>query len=700
MRACSPRVPGLGLGASLLLGAFCAQAEPAASPATPDTLYIEILKPLPTAPVEVHRIRRSEPALPESAPDAAALLRSLPGADVNRNGPLTGIAQYRGLFGDRVAVRIDGMPIASGGPNAMDPPLGLVPQGQVQSITLYRGIAPVSMAAESLGGLLAARSIDSHFIDAEAATSSGLVRADADSAANGRALNLFTALANRSQRVHVGLTRERGKDLVTPLGRLRSTQYDRDQLRLGYGWRGEGMELSLDGRRNETGPTGTPALPMDIVYADTNSGRGEIKLDTASGRVRAEVHGNRVWHRMNNYSLRPPLNPATLRVADAESSGHGGSLAWQPHGSRWRFGLDADREIHDAVIRDPANPSFRVDNFHDVRLTRLGLYAERDAQAAGAHWNLGVRLTRSRTDAGEVRHSMAMMNANIMTLQTRFNSADRSRSDLLFDLVLGVDRPLRPGATLIVALGHKMRTPSYQERYLWLPLQSTGGLADGNNYVGDPALDPERSWQLELGIELEGRGWHFSPRLFYRRIDDYIQAVPVTDPVVIAVSSLGGDSTPLAFANVEARLYGLDALGGWQLAPAWRLEGDFTWVRGDRRDIDDALYRVSPLRLGLRLLHRRGAWQFRIGARAHARQDRVSRTLGELPTPGHVTLGAGVRYRLGQGGELDLALENLTDRLYYDHLGGYNRVTGSAVPLGSRLPGAGRNLQLKLSWRW
>jgi len=38
---------------------------------------------------------------PVTTPDAAELLRRAPGANVNRNGPLTGIAQYRGMYGDK-----------------------------------------------------------------------------------------------------------------------------------------------------------------------------------------------------------------------------------------------------------------------------------------------------------------------------------------------------------------------------------------------------------------------------------------------------------------------------------------------------------------------------------------------------------------------------------------------------------------------
>ena len=37
------------------------------------------------------------------SPDTAALLTRAPGANVNGNGPLTGIPQYRGMYGARIA---------------------------------------------------------------------------------------------------------------------------------------------------------------------------------------------------------------------------------------------------------------------------------------------------------------------------------------------------------------------------------------------------------------------------------------------------------------------------------------------------------------------------------------------------------------------------------------------------------------------
>jgi len=66
-------------------------------------------------------------AAPALAPDAAALAARLPGAALIDNGALSGQVQYRGLFGPRVAVAINGQRFASGGPNLMDPPLHYAP---------------------------------------------------------------------------------------------------------------------------------------------------------------------------------------------------------------------------------------------------------------------------------------------------------------------------------------------------------------------------------------------------------------------------------------------------------------------------------------------------------------------------------------------------------------------------------------------
>ena len=89
-----------------------------------------------------------------SSPDLRKQLTTLPSINVNGNGRVSGIVQYRGLFSDRVRVTIDDTLIAGAGPNAMDSPLSHVIGNMSQQVTLYHSIAPVSAGPETLGGAL------------------------------------------------------------------------------------------------------------------------------------------------------------------------------------------------------------------------------------------------------------------------------------------------------------------------------------------------------------------------------------------------------------------------------------------------------------------------------------------------------------------------------------------------------------------
>ena len=70
------------------------------------------------------------------SPDPAELMKKAPGANIARNGPLTGIPQVRGLFGPRIAVALDDAFLAPAGPNWMDPPISYAATAQLESLTV------------------------------------------------------------------------------------------------------------------------------------------------------------------------------------------------------------------------------------------------------------------------------------------------------------------------------------------------------------------------------------------------------------------------------------------------------------------------------------------------------------------------------------------------------------------------------------
>ncbi len=257
------------------------------------------------------------------------------------------------------------------------------------------------------------------------------------------------------------------------------------------------------------------------------------------------------------------------------------------------------------------------------------------------------------------------------------------------------------------AISRKSRAPGYLERFAWLPTPASGGLADGNTYVGDLGLDPEVATGLEAGFDFVSPRAYLRPTVHVSWIDDYIQgtlAEPVTPGVVDTplemVSAMNGDPTPLRFSNVEAKIYGLDADFGYALTGGWRIDGVLSLARGERTDVDDNLYRIAPARLRTGLTYEASAWSATLESVAVAEQTRVSSENSEAQTPGYVIVNAYAQIDLNDQLTLSAGAENLLDQPWRDHLGGYNRNSGLGVSVGERLPGAGAGVWARLNARF
>jgi len=166
--------------------------------------------------------------------------------------------------------------------------------------------------------------------------------------------------------------------------------------------------------------------------------------------------------------------------------------------------------------------------------------------------------------------------------------------------------------------------------------------------------------------------------------------------MVEMVSSMNGDTSPLRFANVDARLYGVDVDFGARLVGPLRADGVISYVRGERRDIDDNLYRIAPPRMNIGLTWEGDAWSATFESVLAAKQDKVSATNSEAVTDGFAVFNLFGDLTIADGVALSAGVENLFDERYEEHLAGYNRVMGSDVALGARLPGSGRGAFVRI----
>ncbi|MBT4522909.1 MAG: TonB-dependent receptor, partial [Halieaceae bacterium] len=347
-----------------------------------------------------------------AAPDPAHLLLKAPGANVNNNGPITGILQYRGMYGSRVAVTINGNQIASAGPNAMDAPISYA-AGQLESLQIYRGIAPVSVAQESIGGAVEATLARAEYGQGDDFEISGRVRANAQSTNSGYHLGGVLYGSNNQHRFKLGAMTEAGNDASSPDSDIVPTEYDRSRVDLGYGFNLGPHDLQVDYVRNDTGDAGTPALPMDIrwIESDLLSLQYQYELDHDT-RMEVRVYGSDLDHGMTNYHLRPePMKPDMFRRNQARSRNYGFKLTGVllDDQGQWLVGADGFSEEHDSDIDNPNNPMFFVVNFNRAQRRILGLFAERQQELGNdLSAEFGLRLTRVDMDAGEVNATPAM----------------------------------------------------------------------------------------------------------------------------------------------------------------------------------------------------------------------------------------------------------------------------------------------------
>src|SRR5690554_3974332 len=351
---------------------------------------------------DTHTVRTDDTMV--APPDTAQLLKRMPGANVNKNGELTGIAQYRGMHGDRVNVSINGARISSGGPNAMDSPLHYAPVALLESLTIRRGITPVSVGQETIGGHVEATTHSGDFSDSGEFGLNGRMYAGGQSFNDGYVGSVHLSLANNRHILSTFLMTEEADDSRYSRGTITPSSYERERFDLGYAFRSGNHEFRVNMARNETGTAGTAALPMDIESFDSNLLNSQYQWFGGSLTFTAEAYYNEVDHWMSNFHMRRPPsdadgNPNTAQYrrtfTNTENFGFKLNADQYALNGLWRYGVDGHFADHDALIGNPNMPGFFVQNFNGVRRDVLGVFVEREVRLSdNIELEVGARFNR------------------------------------------------------------------------------------------------------------------------------------------------------------------------------------------------------------------------------------------------------------------------------------------------------------------
>jgi iron complex outermembrane receptor protein len=497
----------------------------------------------------------------------------------------------------------------------------------------------------------------------------------------------------------------------------------------------------------KTTDSGTPALPMDIEYIESQRINLDGNFQLADWEGEWSLGYLDADHGMTNFLMRSH-NPMKKRrnTALADTTDFKFVLNREFSFGELSFGIDGYLAAHDSIITNPTNDMFEVVNFNNVTDDRVAFFTEWQNTYDQTTVQFGVRVKHAKSNADEVSGNMAMnmpmpgmgdmssgmgdmnsgmgdmnsgmgdMNSGMgdmnsmpmpsMTtlmsdLEDDFNNADREISDTNVDIALSTQTQLSESLSLYVGAGVKNRAPSYQERYLWTPMEATGGLADGHTYIGDINLESESAYQGDLGLTWQSADFMVAPHVFYQNIDNYIQGTPMEMKDASAkmmASMMAQDDNPLKFSNVDAKLYGADVNWYYNISNNFQMSGIASYVKGERRDIDDNLYRIAPLNGQVSFSYHNESVITNLTLVAVSAQDDVSATNTEQATAGYGLINIDAEYFVTSDFTIRGGVDNLLDREYQNHLGGYNRVKDVATPVMTRLPSEGLSAWIEATY--
>lgn len=346
-------------------------------------------------------------------------------------------------------------------------------------------------------------------------------------------------------------------------------------------------------------------------------------------------------------------------------------------------------------------------NINAAHRNRLGAFAEWEA-----HWSdrlssvIGVRLDRVSMNAGNVQpYSTSMMNMDDAMAATAFNAASHARTDNNWNASALISYAPADGVAIELGYAHKTRSPNLYERYSWgrgaMSSRMIGWYGDGNGYVGNLNLKPERADTVSAAAEFKGADDAWSLRIapYYTHVNDYIDAAFVRN-----LTTMMGMPTPwvqLQFANQKAEFYGVDLSGRVALVRGEKgngtdLTGSLAYVHGQNLSDGGALYHQMPLDVKFGVQHRQGKFEAGLEVEWVAEKTGVDLTRNEPRTNDYALVNLRLAYDLGIV-RVSVDAENLFDTGYDLPLGGISLGDYKATGVRRAVPGRGRSVNFGIS---
>ena len=614
--------------------------------------------------------------------DAGQVLQQIPGfAAIKKSGAFGFDPVFRGFKLDQLALLTNGVLSSTAAcPNRMDPPSSQVLVSQADQVEILKG--PHSFRyGPAMGAIINFKTAAPEF--SPQPTAFGRVNAGYES--NGEIYRTEGQIGMRGKNFQLsavgsyskGSQYKDGNDSIIParfnrgsVGINADLLVKTDQL------------LSLSVNRNIARKTDFPVLMMDLLSDDTWMLSGQYKISGMHHWYKTwttQVYASFVDHRMGNEWRPAAAN--TLSSVDAKTETWGGRTEFSVQTGRSQFYFGADLK-HEAASGDRlrkmitgpmAGKTFTDTLWQDGEISRAGLFGEWYHQLNQYRLSVSGRLDLVK---GTMGNPSSKFTAQYATTD---------KTDLNGSFSAGISRQWSHQWQTGFWLGRGLRSANLTERYI----NSLQIGMDPYEMLGNPELKPEANNQADLMIAFRTQKTALQLNAFASIVQNYISSV-----INPQISPRFGAPGVRQYINIDqARLAGLELSWQQQWLPVLQQQLTLAYTYGENRNSGKPLPEIAPMDLRYKLeasLLRERILPY--GLLRHAlKQDRIADDFGEKPTSSFTTLDLGLRVLPMKNLQLTVAVNNLFDLAYREHLSRFIRPT---LPLNA----PGRSLVMMASY--
>ena len=598
----------------------------------------------------------------------AEVFQREPGVDAVTTGTGSVHPMIRGLYGERVLVLVNGVRLSEQRPGgnhvfSLDP-------AQIERVEVVRGPASVLYGSDAIAGVVNFITKGAAEETSDAMRFSGETEVQYESATEGLKESAHLQFGQGRFNGYVGGTYRDSKNIETADGELLNSAYEGGTFWAGGNYIGDDWKAYLDYSFMEAdiGIPGATAFAEDYFKGEKHQKLtfGFEGDDLSEIIERAAVDFGWQRHNRHRYRLATTGNEVNIWL-DIDTFTAKPQVILVPNDThRITLGLDTFfEEASSARTISFGGVYDGVPVIPDSTRVGVGAFAQ-DEITLGDRWILtpGLRADwiKAQTDgvAGHLLTSEETSECGALTGN------------------LGLLYKASNEVNFYGNLGRAFRAPTLLELYFAGPHD-----ASGDDY-GDPDLDPETSWNVDLGIKTQSERLQTMVGVFYNMIDNYI----------VLEKQTSGDRVYKNYADVS--LFGAETGIDYDLGGGFSTFASLSYVHGENDNTGDALPGIPPLkaRYGLRydqILGAHNALWIELSGVTASDQDRTA--ANERETDGYTRGDVSMGVDLGETWSFVAAVENVADVNYEDHLSTVWQEYGLTDQ-------AGRNLKLMVKARF